>query len=432
MLQVDSRVRLLDTVLRALPAILTGALPATEVMFPNASMVLVEGIYRGNPIADYYNAVLGDALVAYLQERLRLDPAARIRIMEIGAGTGGTSAMLFQRLRPYQAQIEEYCYTDLSRAFLFHAQKSYGSDNPYLSYRIFDASKPFAGQGMEAGVYDVVVAANVLHATSDVRLSMRSAKAALRRNGVILLNEISVNQLFTQITFGLLDGWWLYQDGELRIPGCPGLSPDAWKGVLEEAGFRSVQFPANEGHGLGQQIIIAESDGIVCMEGALAGMAPPQASRAIAAAAPALEPPVSVAQAVRAQKPKLRSAAVQVSDRMIVDYVRSEVLDCVSKILKIEVARVQEDCSFAEYGLDSILAVSLVNLINERFVLRLQTTVLFDYNNIKLLAKHLVDEHKHALAAHLQGQGSGEAVDEQVEVDHAQERKPRVRAPGIG
>jgi rhizoxin synthesis polyketide synthase RhiC len=53
---------------------------------------------------------------------------------------------------------------------------------------------------------------------------------------------------------------------ELRIPGCPGLSPRAWQGVLEEEGFRSVQFPANEAHGLGQQIIVAESDGIVRLE----------------------------------------------------------------------------------------------------------------------------------------------------------------------
>jgi acyl transferase domain-containing protein/SAM-dependent methyltransferase/acyl carrier protein len=126
----DKHLRLLDTVLRALPAILTGASTVTEVLFPDSSMVLLEGIYRGNPISDYYNTVLGDVLVAHVQERLRLDPSARIRIMEIGAGTGGTSAMLFQRLRPYQAHVEEYCYTDLSRAFLFHAEQSYGPEIP--------------------------------------------------------------------------------------------------------------------------------------------------------------------------------------------------------------------------------------------------------------------------------------------------------------
>jgi polyketide synthase PksN len=415
--RLKAQVQLVEATLRALPAILTGKQPATDVIFPNGSMRLVEDVYKNNPVADYFNARVGDILAAYMEARLRQDAGAQIRILEIGAGTGGTSALLFERLRPYQAHIEEYCYTDLSRAFLFHAEKSYGAANPYLTYRIFDVSKPLASQGMAAARYDVVVATNVLHATSSIRQSVRNAKATLRTNGLLLLNELSENHLFAHLTFGLLDGWWLYEDVQLRIPGCPGLSPASWQSVLEAEGYRSVFFPAEEAHTLGQQIVVAESDGVI------------RQSNAVAAPASYVEQPAGPAREPRDQKrttkakPKTRSTAADVTDQMVVDYVRGTVLDCVSEVLKFDVARIQETCSFAEYGLDSILAVGLVNLVNERLRLRLQTTVLFDHNNVNQLVKHIVDEHKASLAAHLEGQGSDEAADGQL-VD--------VPAPGRG
>ncbi|MCG8399781.1 class I SAM-dependent methyltransferase, partial [Bacillus atrophaeus] len=79
---------------------------------------------------------------------------------------------------------------------------------------------------IEAGGYDVVIAANVLHATKNIRQTLRHAKAVMKHNGLLLLNEMAGNSLFPHITFGLLEGWWLYEDPALRIPGCPGLYPN--------------------------------------------------------------------------------------------------------------------------------------------------------------------------------------------------------------
>ncbi|MCP4396441.1 MAG: class I SAM-dependent methyltransferase, partial [bacterium] len=219
---MKAMVVLVEATLRALPDILTGKVLATDIMFPNSSMALVEGIYHHNPVADYFNDVLADVIAAYIEARLRhsdgrhpstssghrlegeahQDSSARIRILEIGAGTGGTSARVFQTLQPYQEQIQEYCYTDLSKAFLLHAEEAYGPQNPYLTYHIFDVEAPLAGQEIDAGVYDLVIAANVLHATRNIRQTLRNAKAALRSNGVLLLNELSANSLFTHLTFG--------------------------------------------------------------------------------------------------------------------------------------------------------------------------------------------------------------------------------------
>ena len=102
-----AQVQLVEIMLRALPDIMQRKRLATDAMFPNSSLKLVEGIYKNNLVADYFNEVLSDVLLTYLKHRLTQDPQARFRILEIGAGTGGTSARLFPKLRPYQANIEE-------------------------------------------------------------------------------------------------------------------------------------------------------------------------------------------------------------------------------------------------------------------------------------------------------------------------------------
>ena len=184
-----SYVALIDATIKALPEILDGRRLATDVVFPDASMRLVEGVYRGNPVSDHFNEVLSDCVESYVRTRLQADAQARIRILEIGAGTGGTSVSVFRRLKPFQENIAEYCYTDLSKAFLFHAEQEYGPENPYLNYRIFDVAEPVAAQGMAVAAYDLILGTNVLHATADIRRSVRNAKAALRPDGLLLLKN---------------------------------------------------------------------------------------------------------------------------------------------------------------------------------------------------------------------------------------------------
>jgi 2-polyprenyl-3-methyl-5-hydroxy-6-metoxy-1,4-benzoquinol methylase len=258
-----AQVVLVEATLRFLPEILSGKRLATNIMFPNSSMALVEGIYKNNAIAYFFNDIVSDTVVAYIEERIKQDSSMRIRMLEIGAGTGGTSEGVFRKLKPYRDHIQEYCYTDVSRAFLMHAKQEYGTDKPYLTCKIFNVEEQLAVQGIEVGGYDMVIAANVLHATKNIRQTIRNVKATLKKNGLLLLNEISGNSLFSHLTFGLLKGWWLYEDSAMRISGCPGLSAEMWQTVLKREGFRSVMFPVCEAHELGQQIIVAESNGVI-------------------------------------------------------------------------------------------------------------------------------------------------------------------------
>ncbi|WP_186032470.1 SDR family NAD(P)-dependent oxidoreductase, partial [Burkholderia gladioli] len=404
-----SRVQLVEAMLRALPEILGERRPATAVMFPKSSLKLVEGVYKNNPVSDHFNAVLVDVLVAWMKARVAHDPAARVRILEVGAGTGGTSARVFPALRPYQDNIAEYCYTDLSKAFLMHAQREFGPANPYLAYRLFDAGKPLDGQGIDAQAYDVVIATNVLHATANIRNTLRNVKATLRPNGVLLLNEMSDNLLFSHLTFGLLEGWWLYDDPALRLPGSPGLYPEVWQAAMEAEGFRSVRLPAASARALAQQIIVGESDGLarqpVGPGSPVALRLPARAMRrrvtfAAGAASSVARASVSVAPRSAAASAAVDSAAAPaaLSRGAASDYLR----ELVAEVIRIPAAEIDPAEPLESYGIDSVLVVQLTARL--RSVLpNIGGTLLFEVATIDALSERLLSTHAEPLGALLSG-----------------------------
>ncbi|MFI6847349.1 SDR family NAD(P)-dependent oxidoreductase [Kitasatospora sp. NPDC050467] len=392
-----AQVLLLDAMLRALPRILTGEVLATDVMFPNSSMELVEGIYKNNPVTDTFNGVMADAVAGIVREVLRSDPSARIRLLEIGAGTGGGSVKVFEKLEPFAAHVETYCYTDLSKSFLMYAEKEYGPRYPYLDYRIFNVEEPLAGQDVEPGSYDIVLATNVLHATKDIRRTLRNAKGALKENGVLLANELSAHSLFTHLTFGLLEGWWLYEDTELRIPGCPGLTPESWEEVLDEEGFGAVSFPAQRLHELGHQVIAADSDGLIRQE--LAG-APAAEGAAPAQAVGAQETPARPeAQGHRPARAGARTPSV--TDEMLEQHVKDVIFEQLKLSLKVDRTQIAADDAFMDYGIDSIIGVQLIQEINRKIGIDLATTDLFDHGSVNRLARYIAGAHRAEATASL-------------------------------
>ncbi|GCF07149.1 SDR family NAD(P)-dependent oxidoreductase [Dictyobacter arantiisoli] len=389
-----AHIQLVETMLRSLPAILTRKKLATDIMFPHASLQLVEGIYKNNVVADYFNDVLAQTLILALEELLQQDPVAEIRILEIGAGSGGTSTILFKKLQPYQTHIKEYCFTDISKAFLHYAEKTFSPSYPYITYALFNVENPPARQEIKVGNYDIVIAANVLHATHNIKRTVNNAKALLRKNGLLLLNEISNNSLFTHLTFGLLEGWWSYEDPALRIPGCPALAPDTWQQVLDKEGFHSIFFPAAESHALGQQIIVAASDGVLRV---VNDQSPAASIPAPKHTEQASSPPA------KPQRSKIASTG-NALDQMAEEYVKELLLEAVSETLKIERSLIDLDSSFADYGLDSILGVNLAKTISETFQIDFPTTDLFDYSSINLLARHIATTYTEVIVP--QGQTS--------------------------
>jgi acyl transferase domain-containing protein/acyl carrier protein/NAD(P)-dependent dehydrogenase (short-subunit alcohol dehydrogenase family)/SAM-dependent methyltransferase len=367
---LKARFALAEVCLRALPEILKGERRPVDVIFPNSSMALLEPIYRHDRIADLFNEGVADCVAAYFKQRLAHDPSARIRILEIGAGMGATTSAVLPRLNPFKGNLAEYCYTDLSKAFLIHAEERFVPDYPCVVPKIFDVTKSIVDQNIEGHMYDLVIAANVLHATPDIRLAVRNAKAALRKHGVLMLYEFSDGGLFPHLAFGLLEGWWLYQDEELRIPGCPGLFPETWRRVLEEEGFGPIIFPAAKGHGLGQQLIMAESDGIVRSEVV-------ERKREIQTVGSLPD----TKQTLQPNDSDLRKRSLSYFKKLM------------EAALKMGAQEIDPDEPLESYGMDSLMIGKVLNKLREEFK-EVPSTLLFEIQTVSALSDHFITNRR--------------------------------------
>ncbi|WP_371930646.1 amino acid adenylation domain-containing protein [Streptomyces poriferorum] len=349
--ELAAKTGLTERMIEALPAILSGRTKATAVMFPGGSFELVEPAYRGNATADYFNDVTAGAVRAEVDARRR----AGIRLLEIGAGTGSTSERVFARLTG--RDLAEYCYTDISKAFLIDAERRFAGHVPYLSFTTFDAEREPGTQGLAVGGYDIVIANNVLHATRDIVQAVRHARALLRPGGVLVLNELARNDWWSHLTFGLLEGWWRPTDGR-RIQGGPALSSDSWREVLRECGFDTVELLAEPARVLGQQVILA-----------------------------------------RAGSPASRREPRPAAPGSVEEHVRATVERILSETLKLTADELAADKPFADYGLDSLTGVSLVQRLNESLSTGLDPSVLFENPSIKRLTRFILDEEGAAIVA---------------------------------
>lgn len=355
---------LIDTCLRNIKDILTGAKTAPEVIFPDSSMEKLEGVYKGNIIVDYYNYTVAQIVESYLAKSINNRGTRKIKILEVGAGTGGTSARVLEKIKNYGKHIEYY-YTDLSKAFLLYAKDKFDDKYSFVKYQIFNAEKCPTEQGLEAGEYDIVLSTNCLHATRNINKTLANVKSLLLHNGILVLNEEVEKTLFTTLTFGLLDGWWLYEDEGLRITGAPLLKLKSWENTLITQGFDTVSSPVSESICLGQQVIVARSNGII--------QVPDRIIDKSAKAAPVV------------------THSAPVSER--VDSLEYLLVKELAEVLRIEEAEIDINEPFYEYGVDSIIGGAYVNKISRKLDISLNGAILFDYPTIDKLRKYIAKNH---------------------------------------
>ena len=232
--------------------ILRGALDPLQVLFPDGSLETAEQLYVHSPGARAYNSLASEILTA-------IAPASGpLRVLEIGGGTGGTTAYLLPRL---PAERTEYLFTDMSPLFAARAEERF-REHSFLRTQALDIEKDPSSQGLDGRTFDVIVAANVLHATADLRRTFGHVRKLLAPGGVLILIEVTRPQGWIDVTFGLTDGWWLFTDTDLR-GSYPLLTRQQWLRFLrEDAGFaEAVAIPGLEvsGREPAQAIVVARA-----------------------------------------------------------------------------------------------------------------------------------------------------------------------------
>lgn len=271
--EMESFFKLLDTCVENYDKILTGKETAVSIMFADYKMDLPGNIYQGNQGVDYFNQIVGRITRFYILANLnKIAGKCKIKILEVGAGTGGTSASVFPEIAEFKENIE-YCYTDISLGFINYGKKTFGEQYPFLTYKLLNIEKRTELQGFGRNEYDIVIAANVIHGTKNLKYTINQVKKLLKKNGIFILNEITDDQDFATLSFGLMPGWWSYEDDDLRLKHSPMLNENGWKRLLRSMGFGalasfngvSLKKDARDKSVL--SIIMGESDGIYEKDG---------------------------------------------------------------------------------------------------------------------------------------------------------------------
>jgi acyl transferase domain-containing protein/acyl-CoA synthetase (AMP-forming)/AMP-acid ligase II/NAD(P)-dependent dehydrogenase (short-subunit alcohol dehydrogenase family)/acyl carrier protein/SAM-dependent methyltransferase len=228
--EADAELSLLARTGSRLDEILRGNCDPLQLIFPEGGLSDVTRLYQDSPPARFMNDMVKESV------RAAQDRAAprSLRVLEIGAGTGSTTASLLPILSPGS----EYVFTDVSPVFLAQAGERF-RDYAGISFRLLDIERPPEEQGFEGERFDVVVASHVLHATRRLAETVRHARSLLAAGGLLILSESVAAPGWIDLIFGLTEGWWRFDDLELRISS-PLLDRAAWRGLLLASGFDEV------------------------------------------------------------------------------------------------------------------------------------------------------------------------------------------------
>ncbi|KAL2855595.1 hypothetical protein BJX68DRAFT_216696 [Aspergillus pseudodeflectus] len=169
-----------------------------------------------------------------------------MRILEIGAGTGGVTATILPAMRGPNGErmYESYTYTDISSGFFDAAQKRF-SNYDGIIYRPLDITSNPLERGFEAS-YDLIIASNVLHATPCLQETLAHVKTLLKPDGKLFLQELAPTTKWINFIMGTLPGWWLGRADNREWE--PYISPERWDKELRNAGFLGAESLVHDGH----------------------------------------------------------------------------------------------------------------------------------------------------------------------------------------
>jgi amino acid adenylation domain-containing protein len=209
-----------------LAAVLTGRIHPTQLLFREGASRVAESFYQ--EVFRYCNAVSREVVAAAAHA---LPPEGRLRILEVGAGVGSTTMWLLPVL---PADRTDFAFTDISRYFTDLGRTLF-ADYPFVDYSLLDIERPPHEQGFEPHSYDIIVASSVLHATLNIKQTLRHVRSLLSPRGVLLLvEETRFHRWFNVL--GLQEGFDRFEDEDLR-QSHPMLSVEQWRAALLSQGF---------------------------------------------------------------------------------------------------------------------------------------------------------------------------------------------------
>lgn len=199
------------------------------ILFPEGDMQRAENIYRYNPVAEYMNHLAAEAVEQYVKN---WDKEGPVRILEFGAGTGGTSAAILERIKDYDV---EYMFTDLSTFFTDRAKENF-CEYDFVEYGLFNIDEKPQAQGYDPASFDIIIGANVLHDARMIKETLKNFRYLLSKEGMLVALEVTTNKIYHKVSIGFIEGFSGYNDERLE-KNVPLLSPREWCTAMSDCGF---------------------------------------------------------------------------------------------------------------------------------------------------------------------------------------------------
>ena len=231
-----------------------GDVDPLSILFPTEGPGATD-YYFSAPASRASNRILADAVAATVanwpEER-------RLRILEVGAGTGSGTAVALPELPEGRF---DYVFTDISAGFFAVAEDRFRDSGAPIEYRRLDIERDPGEQGFDLHAYDMVIAVNVLHATRDLQETLTNCRKLLAPSGRLMAVENLRGRGWQDMTFGQLDGWWRYSDA--YRPNHAMASPEVWLQALADSGFEDSAVLGGEHVGdtgpLGSGVILGQA-----------------------------------------------------------------------------------------------------------------------------------------------------------------------------
>ncbi|KAF4831160.1 Methylphloroacetophenone synthase [Colletotrichum tropicale] len=215
---------------------LTGAIEPLSLIF-GKSRGLLQEFYTNAPMF-----VAASKFACEIIGRAFAGVTSRVEILEVGAGLGGTTKYVLDKLVENAVPFT-YTYTDISSSFLAEAKKRYAFLPPgSVEFVPLDIEK--TPPEKLCGRFHAVLSSNCVHATRSLAASCGNIRKLLRPGGFVVLVEFTTRLSWLDLVFGLLEGWWRFDDGRTHCLADEHL----WESTLKAVGFENVLWSDAEGN----------------------------------------------------------------------------------------------------------------------------------------------------------------------------------------
>lgn len=126
----------------------------------SGSVEALDLLLQENVLHQLYDFTQNSEFSAFIDLAAHRKP--NLRILEIGAGTGGITSTVLPNLRSSYGErmFLSYTYTDISSGFFSDAKERF-KDFTGIEYKVLDISKDPIGQGFQPESFDLIIACNV-------------------------------------------------------------------------------------------------------------------------------------------------------------------------------------------------------------------------------------------------------------------------------